>query len=270
VPKSTVSRRLRRLEAALGVKLLHRGPRKFTLTTEGNRLFDNVHASIEQVEGAIHAALEGGTMPRGHIRITAPEDFGRLLLLAELRSFAEMWPEITFEVNLSNRFVDLVQEGYDLAVRASPLDMVPGSQSMITRKLQTSKLHLAGSAASSKQISSLEDLRDEPFVLFRQPSLRQEFALTTTAGRQHRLAVAGRFVVHDYGSMATLVAQGVGYGLMPLMHIEHSGSALQCILPKFFADTGDLALVYPSRQLPRRVSLLIEHLSRKLGDTRPL
>ena len=266
VPKSTVSRRLKRLEEVLQVRLLHRGPRKFTLSSEGKQLFDNVHASIEQVELAIHSALEGGTMPRGHIRITAPEDFGRLLLLDELRAFAELWPDISFEVDLSNRFVDMVQEGYDLAIRATPAFVVPGSESLVTRKLVTSKLQLAGSAASTKQVDSLDDLKGQPFVLFRQPSLRQELELTTTSGRRQRLAVEGRFVVHDYGSMAALVAQGAGYGLLPRMHIEYSRSALRCILPKLYVDTRDIALVYPSRQLPRRVSLLIEHLSRKLGD----
>jgi DNA-binding transcriptional LysR family regulator len=161
-----------------------------------------------------------------------------------------------------------VREGYDLAIRATPAFVVPGSESLVTRKLVSSKLHLAGSAASSKQVDSLDDLKGQPFVLFRQPSLHQELELTTTSGRRHRVVVEGRFVVHDYGSMAALVSKGVGYGLMPLMHIEHSRSALQCILPKLCAETRDIALVYPSRQLPRRVSLLIEHLSRKLGESK--
>lgn len=268
VPKSTVSRRLNRLEASLSAKLLHRGPRKFTLTPEGRSLFDNVHASIDQIEAAIHVALEGGTMPRGHIRITAPEDFGRVLLLDQLRAFAEIWSEITFEVDLSNRYVDLVSEGFDLAIRATPQDLVPGSQDLVTRKLTDGKLHLAGSPAASKRIESLEDLREQPFVLFRQPSRRQELVLTSSAERSHRITVEGKFVVNDYGSMAQLVSKGVGYGLMPRMHIEHSQSVLEYVLPKYYSSIGDIALVYPSRQLPRRVSLLIEYLGRNLGDLR--
>lgn len=268
VPKSTISRRLNRLEESLSVKLLHRGPRKFTLSAEGRRLFDSVHASIDQVESAIHAALEGGTMPRGHIRITAPDDFGRLLLLDQLRAFAEIWSEITFEVDLSNRYVDLVSEGFDLAVRATPTAMVPGSQDLVTRKLTSGRLHLAGGPGAAKSIATLEELQAQPFVLFRQPSRRQELELTSISGRLYRITVEGRFIVHDYGSMAQLVAKGAGFGLMPRMHIDHSQSVLECVLPKYFSSIGDMALVYPSRRLPRRVSLLVEFLSRNLGDVK--
>ncbi len=266
VPKSTVSRRLNRLEESLSVKLLHRGPRKFTLTAEGRRLFDSVHASIDQVELAIHAALEGGSMPRGHIRITAPDDFGRVLLLDQLHAFAEIWSEITFEVDLSNRYTDLVSEGFDLAIRATPSAMIPGSQDLVTRKLASGRLHLAGSPSTSKSIETLEDLQAQPFVLFRQPSRRQELELTSNSGRIDRITVEGKFTVNDYGSMAILVSKGVGFGLMPRMHMDHSQSLLECVLPTYFSAIGDITLVYPSRQLPRRVSLLIEYLSRNLGD----
>tara|TARA_R110002096_G_scaffold350395_2_gene543525 strand:- start:112141 stop:113064 length:924 start_codon:yes stop_codon:yes gene_type:complete len=267
VPKSTVSRRLNRLEEALDVKLLHRGPRKFTLTTEGNRLFDSVHTSIERVELAIHTALQGGALPQGHIRITAPDDFGHLLLLNELQAFGTLWPDITFEIDLSNRYVDLVREGYDLAIRAAPAAAVPGANDLITRKLLSSELYIAGSPSNSQRIASLESLSEQPFVLFRQPERRQDLELTSSKGRKHRISVSGRFVVHDYGSMASLIAQGAGFGLIPRMHIDHSQGALTCVLPGYSSAPSNIALVYPSRQLPRRVSLLIEHLSRRLGDS---
>ena len=264
VPKSTVSRRLNRLETELNVKLIHRGARNFTLTTEGNRLFDRVHLSIDQVELAIHAAFESGTLPKGNIRITAPDDFGRLLLLDELLAFSNVWPAITFELDLTSRYVDLVSEGYDLAIRASSNRALPGPGNLISRKLLTSKLHIAASG-SSAPVKTLADLQTRPFVLFRQPSRRQTLELTSGSGRTHRVPVKGRFVVNDYSSMAQLVAQGAGFGLMPLMHIEHSDDALRCILPKYSVATEHIALVYPSRQLPRRVSLLIEHLTVRLG-----
>jgi len=264
VPKSTVSRRLQRLESALNVKLLHRGSRRFTLTNEGGRLFDSVHSSIQQVELAMAAANESGALPKGHIRITAPDDFGRLLLIEELLVFAKAWPEITFEVDLTSRYVDVVEEGYDLAIRASSSSTLPGAGNLITRNLVASKLHLAA-AADAAPIESLGDLKAQPFVLFRQPSRKQTLALTAESGRKHAVVVEGRFVVNDYSSMAQLVAAGAGLGLMPRMHIDHSKSALRCILPQYCVATEHVALVYPSRQLPRRVSLLIEHLTKQLG-----
>ncbi len=265
VPKSTVSRRLSRLETTLEVKLLHRGPRSFTLTTEGNRLYDSVRSSIDTVEQAIHVAQQGGALPRGHIRITAPDDFGRLQLLDELVAFGAMWPEITFEVDLSNRFVDVIQEGYDLAIRAMSAKSLPGAGNLITRKLSSGQLHLAGSAGTAASVEALGDLASHPFVLFRQPSRSQCIELTSTSGRKQQITVEGRFVVNDYGAMAKLVSQGAGYGLLPKMHIDGNPS-LRRILPDYHAASGNITLVYPSRRLPRRVALLIEHLSQRIGD----
>ena len=192
---------------------------------------------------AIHTALQGGALPQGHIRITAPDDFGHLLLLNELQAFGTLWPDITFEIDLSNRYVDLVREGYDLAIRAAPAAAVPGANDLITRKLLSSELYIAGSPSNSQRIASLESLSEQP------------------------ISVSGRFVVHDYSSMASLIAQGAGFGLIPRMHIDHSQGALTCVLPGYSSAPSNIALVYPSRQLPRRVSLLIEHLSRRLGDS---
>lgn len=266
VPKSTVSRRLGRLETALQVKLLHRGARSFTLTAEGNRLFDSVRASIDTVEQAIHVAQQGGALPRGNIRVTAPDDFGRLQLLDELVAFGDMWPEITFEVDLSNRYVDVVQEGYDLAIRATSTKPLPGTGNLITRKLRAGQLHIAGSTSGPIHIESIEELTSQPFVLFRQPSRRQRIELTGSDGRKCQLTVEGRFVVNDFSAMAKLVAQGAGYGLMPGMHIDAAPSSLRRVLPDYHAASGHIALVYPSRQLPRRVALLIEHLSQRIGE----
>ncbi len=265
VPKSTVSRRLNRLETALEVKLLYRG-RKLKLTGEGERFFDCVHSSIDQVERAIHGALESGTLPRGNIRITAPDDLGRLLLVDELLAFGRAWPEITFDIHLTNRYVDVVQEGFDLAIRATSGSTLPGAGDLIARKFATSKLYIAA-RADADPIDSLADLTTHSFVLFRQPTHQQTLELTRS-GRKHSVTVQGRFVVDDYSSMAQLVSQGAGLGLMPRLHIDSRKAALRCVLPEYCVATSHLALVYPSRQLPRRVSLLIDHLSQRFSELR--
>ncbi len=266
VPKSTLSRRLNRLEATLRVKLLHRGPRRFTLTTEGTHLFESIHASIDQIEVAVHAAMQGGSLPEGHIRITAPEDFGRLLLLQELAVFGKQWPHITFEVELTNRYVNLVEESFDLAIRAHSEHLADTPSTVITKKLMRSPLCIAQSAGATTTITTLKEVQAQPFILFKGYK-HQELCLQHKSGRKEKLSVQGSIAVHDYGAMATLIAQGAGLGLLPRMHIDHGQSKIIQILPDYCVATDNLSLVYPNRQLPHRVSLLAEHLARTLGDS---
>ena len=262
VPKSTVSRRVSRLEQQLAVKLLHRDGRQMVLTAEGKQLFDRVAGSVDAIDLAMQASQESMAMPRGAIRLTAPADFGRLLLAKELVGFGRLYPEIRVDLSLTDRFVDVIQEGFDLAIRAGVGPETSAAQNLISRKLMPSALKLAGTAAMAKQVKCLDDLKAMPFVLFRTTHREQTLRLRSKKGRTFDVPVSGRYVVHDYAAMAALVAEGAGLGLLPQMHIANSPSALTAILPDVAMFTGDVLLVYPTRQFPRRVSLLIDHLTR--------
>ncbi len=267
LPKSTVSRRIARLEARLHAELLHRSARRVLVTREGKRLYDRVASSVDTIELALVGTIEDADLPRGNIRLTAPADFGRLILIDELVSFAKTCPDITVDLELTDRFVDLAADGFDLAIRAGQSPSDPTTHYLISRRLLTSALQLAASPQLAKQIQSVKDLARMPFILFRTPSTQHTLKLRNRSGRSHEVAVQGRFVVHDYASMAELAARGVGVGLMPTMHIDCAMPAgpLQRVLPQLSAPTGNIALVYPSRRLPARVKVLIEHLTRRLA-----
>jgi DNA-binding transcriptional LysR family regulator len=264
VPKSTISRRISRLEEHLDVHLVHRDGRNWVLADEGRELYDRVSAAVDTLDVAVQAARESMAMPRGRIRLTAPPDLGRMLLVKELAAFGKLYPDISFELELTNRYVDLVQEGFDLCVRAGPGPQTASAQNLIARTLMASKLQLAGSPSWAAQVESIEDLAQVPFVLFRSDGQGQTLRLESKRGRMHDVPVTGRFVVDDYTSMAELVATGVGLGLMPSIHLQSPPfpGAFVPILPHFTKRAGHIALAYPSRHLPRRVSLLIEYLTR--------
>lgn len=263
VPRSTVSRRIARLEERLAVKLMHRSSRRVVPTREGRGLYDRVASAVDTIEVAVHAALDGAASPRGSIRITAPVDFGRLWLLDQLQTFADACPEISLEVELTDRFVDLVQEGFDVAIRAGRSPSAAVAQELISRHLMTSIHRLFGNAVLAAQVKSVPDVERLPFVLFRQPAGAASFRLLSTGGTTYQLSVSGRFIVHDYSSMAKLVADGAGLGLLPDIHVHSSsGNRLVPVLPELSLSAGHIRIVYPSKQPPRRVSLLIEHLTR--------
>ncbi|HEX5659078.1 MAG TPA: LysR family transcriptional regulator, partial [Polyangiales bacterium] len=137
LPKSTVSRRLVRLEQDLGAQLLHRDAREIAMTPTGRRFYESVLAPVEALGEAITALTESGA--RGPIRLTAPPDLGRMLLAPMFVAFLEQQPELELDLVLTNRVVDMVDEGVDLAIRA----VRQPDGHLIARKLCPAELQLA-------------------------------------------------------------------------------------------------------------------------------
>jgi DNA-binding transcriptional LysR family regulator len=263
LPKSTVSRRLLRLEQQLSTKLLHRQARKITLTPAGRRFYEAVYGAVDVLDAAVAAAEQSSREPRGTVRLTAPPDLGRMVLAPMFVAFLERYPEITLDLVLTNRVMDLAQEGMDLAVRAGRV-LEP---TLIARKLCSSELQLAASAAHAG--SSAEDdpraLTQRPFVLYRGAGRQQTIRLERGAGKRRQsleLEVAGRVSVDDYAALAELVAAGQGIGLLPSIHVQDGIQAgrLVRLLPDWSSRSAHVYLVYPTRQQPERARLLSEFL----------
>lgn len=267
LPKSTVSRRLLRLEQQLRSKLLHRDARKLTLTAAGRRFYDAVAGAVDTLESALTEAEQSSREPRGVIRVTAPTDLGRMVLSPMFVAFLERYPEISLDLLFTNRVVDLAQEGVDLAVRAGRTL----ESDMIARRLCASELQLAVAARSKREVASVEQLEQQPFVLYRAPGRSQSLKLERGSGKrkqQVELTVSGRVNVDDYAAMAELVAAGQGVGLMPSVHLRDGTQAgrLSRLLPEWSSRSAHVYLVYPSRQQPERVRLLSAFLQEAFAE----
>jgi len=267
VPKSTVSRRLARLEEQLDTKLVHRDARRVTPTPEGSRFYESVVDAIDVLDTAVASIEESTTQPRGTIRVTAPSDLGRLILLRELVRFLERYPDISLDLVLTNRFVDLVQERVDLAVRAGRVT----EPNLIARKLLRSDFQLAAQIGNDIDCEDIKELEALPFVLYRKRGRTQVIRLERGIGKHHEtveLTVAGRVNVDDYGAMVELVAAGQGIGLMPELHMAEGEKAgrLVRIFPDWSLPASPVHLVYSTRQLPERVRLLIDFLCDRLRE----
>ena len=266
LPKSTVSRRLMRLEEELHAKLLHRDARRITLTAAGRRFFEAVSPAVDALESAVAQLEQSSTEPRGTVRLTAPPDLGRMVLSPMFVRCLERHPDISLELTYTNRLVDLVQEGIDLAVRAGRV--VRGD--LIARKLCDSELQLA---AGTRFVApaEIESLAREPFVLYRtsgKQTLRLERAAPARRAKPLELTVSGRVSVDEYAAMAELVADGPFVGLMPAIHVQAGVRArrLVRIFPEWFAQSAHLYLVSATRQEPERVRLVREFLREAFGE----
>lgn len=264
LPKSTVSRRLLRLEEELQNKLLHRTARKITLTPAGRGFYASVVGPVDALDAAVAALEQSSQEPRGSIRVTAPPDIGRMVLAPMFVAFLERYPEIALDVVFTTRFVELVEEGVDVAVRAGKT----GQGDLIARKVCDSELQFAASPKTAERLAASSDVRslaDQPFVLYRAPSRRQTVKLERGAGKRGKpveLEIAGRISVDDYAAMAELVAAGDAIGHMPALHVRdgiESGRLVR-VFEEWSSRASHIYVVYAARQQPERVRLLTEFL----------
>jgi DNA-binding transcriptional LysR family regulator len=268
LPKSTVSRRLMRLEQDVRVKLLHRDARKVTLTPAGRRFYEAVAGAVDSIDTALSSLDQTSKEPRGSLRITAPIDLGRMVLSPILVAFLERYPEISVDVAFTNRMVDLVQEGFDLAVRAGK----QGAGSLIARQLCAAELQLAVASAQESrfQDDDIRSLERQPFVLHQAARYTQTVSLQRQGGKRSKsveLHVHGRLNVDDYAALAELVAVGFGVGLLPAVHVRDGvqNKRLARIYPDWSVQAQPIYLAYPARQQPERARLLSEWLLSEFG-----
>jgi DNA-binding transcriptional LysR family regulator len=274
VPKSTVSRAVARLEGALGVRLVHRTTRALALTDAGRSYYERVRGAVAGLADASADVVDMGTEPRGTIRITAPVDLGQMLLADVIARFVEKYPQVRFEVSLTGRVVDLVGEGFDMAVRATPLH----DSSLVVRKLGSADLGLYASRAYLRARGTpgrVADLAGHEFIGFRPMTSSNgvPLALTGPEGVEHVEAHPG-IVVDDLLFVHRLIAAGSGIGVLPLFLLgacatKRERDDLARVLPEHVVRSGSLSLVAPSaRQEPRRVKLFREFLlaeAKRLG-----
>ncbi len=177
----------------------------------------------------------------------------------------ERYPDISLDVVLTNRFVDLVQERVDLAVRAGRVT----EPNLIARKLMPSDFQLAAHPGNDIDCDDITELEARPFVLYRKRGRSQVIRLERGGGQEQEtveLTVTGRVNVDDYGAMVELVAAGQGIGLMPALHVAEGEKAgrLVHIFPDWSLPASPVHLVYSTRQLPERVRLLADFLCDRL------
>lgn len=269
VPVSTVSRRVARLEARLGVPLLARTTRKLSLTDAGRIYLAHALRAIEELDAAESTVQALGTGPRGRVRITTPQGLARMLwpLVAE---FLAQWPEVRVDLDARDRMVDLVEEGFDLAVRTGPL---PDS-SLVARKIAESTRQLFASAAYLERRGrprKVADLATHECIVADLGSERVVWTLHQH-GKVVRVPVHGRVRVNEMGLAVLACIDGCGIAQMPANVAKAfvQDGRVQRVLPQVDAGKTPVWLVHAGgRTPPQAVRAFAEHVATRLPALLP-
>jgi DNA-binding transcriptional LysR family regulator len=258
IGKGSVSRAITELEQQLGTELLHRTTRAVSLSTAGAALYERVGQHIKALDEALVELPERSAEPSGELRMTAPQDFGNFVLSEVLAQFARRYPQIRVDVRLTNARVDLVAEGFDLAIRAAPGSLKDST--LTARRLGSSSI---GIFAAPSYIAR----RGKP-KRFAEPG--HEWILHTgqRAAAKRGADTPARFVSDDYLLLRDLARDGAGIAALPRFLV--APYVRDGLLEELtFADqprwSGALFLVYPSSgQVPRKITAFRDFLIERL------
>jgi DNA-binding transcriptional LysR family regulator len=264
IAPGVVSRRLDALEARLGVKLLLRTTRRVTLTFEGSAYLEDCQRILRELGEAEASVSLGGVKARGHLRVSAPAGFGRRHVAPLIMQFLDANPEVTVNLDLSDRLVDLVNEGIDCAIRVGELS----DSSLVSIRLAENRRAVVASPAYLAQHGTprtLEDLARHNCLSLGQ----QRGWLFSVAGETVSIKVSGQIECNDGAVLHewALAGRGLAWRSMWEVGEELRRGELVSVLDEFAAPPTGIYAVFPQRKyLPLRVRLLIDHLKHSYGN----
>lgn len=257
-----ISKRLSQLETDFGARLFHRTTRTIHPTDEGQRLFSQAQSLVEMVESYEDEWGEK-TEPSGTIRITASASFARLYLMPLMTPFLKRYPKIRISFELSDKVLDIVAEGIDLAIRGAQMQ----DSSLVARRLGPSPEVLCGTEEYLRQappLTSPADLAAHNCIVLNE-NYNWEFQ---HEGKTLHQKVSGSFQTNYSEALVSAIKDGLGIGMVCYWQIydELKAGELQMLLPEFHPGRNQsIYAVYPSRRhLPLKTRVLVRYLEEQL------
>ncbi|MBJ8434309.1 MULTISPECIES: LysR family transcriptional regulator [Acinetobacter] len=269
IPKSKLSRRVYSLEENLGVRLIQRSSRHFAVTDIGMDIYRHAQVMMNAAQAAHDLVDHLSIQPRGVVKVSVPVDIAQNQLPKILPAFLKKYPEIRLQLMVSNRRVDVINEGIDIALRIrSKLDDDP---SLVLRQFALIQQSLFASQAYLNEFGDIknpEQLSEHRILSLSEEHLDQQFILHGPDNQQKKVKVSPTVMGTNIHMLAQLASQSCGIALLPESAAEDfvkSGQLLP-ILPEWKAPHGVFHAVYPSRRglLPAVrvfIDYLVEHLS---------
>lgn len=270
IPKSKLSRRVYNLEENLGVRLIQRSSRHFAVTDIGMNIYRHAQVMMNAAQSAHELVDHLSEQPRGVIKVSLPVTIAQNEIAKILPLFLKTYPEIKVQLIVSNRRVDIINEGIDIALRVrANLDDDPN---LVLRKFENIEQHLFASQAYLNEFGMLnkpEDLSEHRILSMADEHLDQLMVLHNDQNIQKKIKVNPVVMGSDLMMLAQMISQNCGISLLPdsIVNDYIKSGELVRVLPEWKAPHGIFHAVYPSRRgvLPAVrvfIDYLVEHLSK--------
>jgi len=266
--KSVVSKYVTRLEARLGARLLNRTTRRLSLTEVGQVFFERSQRALSEIEEAEAEVSRLQREPRGELRLSSPMSFGILHVAPLLTAFQARYPALTVDMVLDDRKTDLVDEGFDLAIRIGEL---PDS-SLVACRLGPCRHVVCGSPAYFARNGvpqSPEDLADHRALIYRYQAAPTQWRFVDSNGNYHEAAINSRLQMNNSLALREALLAGAGVTLTPTFVVgsEIEAGRLTAILTEYRTLEVSIYAVYPQRKyLSPKVRAFIDFLSEQIMD----
>lgn len=264
--KAAISRYVSSLEERLGARLLHRTTRRLSLTDEGRQFYHQARDVLALMDQAEEAVSSAAPEPSGLLRVNAPVSFGVLHLAPVWADFMKAYPKVELDISLNDRLVDLVEEGFDAAVRIARME----SSSLVGRRLASTRMCLCASPgylASHPPVRALADLTGHGVIAYTNFASGNEWQFQGPDGSE---SVHTRSIVrcNNGDTCRSIALAGGGVSLQPSFMVAEdlrSGDLVE-ILPEYQSVELGIYVVYPSRKhLAPKVRALINFLAERFS-----
>jgi len=263
---AVASAHLAKLEESLGVRLIHRTTRKVSLTEEGLAFYHHAEDVLSSVEAAKASVGAGSELPSGTLRVAAPASFGRMHLVPALSEFMQQYPKLKVDLMLSDTIIDLVDGGFDIAIRNSELK----DSSLIARKLAKDRRILCASPDYLKHYGepkTPQDLKSHNCITL----FGLEYWYFMQKGQNYKVKVNGNFRTDNGEAIRDACVQGLGVTINSTWSAYRQlmrGELVEVLSHYPLVSNTAIWAVYPSsRQLAPKVRAFIDYFSTCFGET---
>jgi len=259
---ANVTRYVKDLESHLGTRLLNRSPRKLSLTEAGKALYERGKIIVDEVAEVEALTSSSTVVPRGRLRINAPLSFGIRHLAPLWPKFMEKYPNVDLDVDLIDRVIDIVEEGYDMTVRVSR----GGSASIVARKLATSRHIVCASPAylfRHGRPDSPADLKKHICIGYSYAPHAEEWRFTDDRGKTHDVKISIGMQSNNCDTVRAAALAGQGIILQPTFMIgdDVRKGRLEPLLAGYHLPDAEVLAVYPTgRHLSAKVRVMVDFL----------